>query len=327
MKLTFVIVTVVFLICKIGAAQESRIEAAQAAYAEGVALYEAGDFVEAANAFRRANTMKFNWKVLYNIGQCEAAAKRHGMALQAFEEYLTRSGDDISVERRDEVLTEVNRLRQMVGLLEIEGPSGGEVWVDNEQRGTLPMAGPVAISAGVNHEVKIILDEKELYLREIRMVGGQSKNIQVDRFEPTDAGADDTSSDEVDSAEDTAAPSPALNTDHDGASGLKVGGLVTASVGMALVIGGGVVGGLALSKANQLEKDYPDGVPTPKHSEYDSAYTMANVSNVLIGVGAATAVTGIILLIVNKRKNQTEQVTVAPAVGPHTGGISLKGSF
>jgi tetratricopeptide (TPR) repeat protein len=89
----------------------TKIEEAEVAYGKGRDLFEQGKYVKAAGSFRKAYELKPNWKILYNIGQCEAAAKRHGLALKAFEEYLSRGGDDIPPERKDEVPAEISRLK------------------------------------------------------------------------------------------------------------------------------------------------------------------------------------------------------------------------
>ena len=61
-------------------------------------LYGDKKFKEAADAFRLANHLRRSWKLLYNIGQCEAAAKRYGMALDAFERYVAEGGFSLKAE-------------------------------------------------------------------------------------------------------------------------------------------------------------------------------------------------------------------------------------
>ena len=128
----------------------TKIEEAKVACGKGRDLFEQGNYVEAAGSFRKAYELKPNWKILYNIGQCEASAKRHGLALTAFEEYFSRGGDDIPPERKDEVLAEISRLKLIVGMLEIFAPDGAEIAIDNVIRGTAPL------SSGPAHHVPVI---------------------------------------------------------------------------------------------------------------------------------------------------------------------------
>ena len=81
-------VLVALLSSTVFAEDEDPKDKAVQAFQEGKRLYGDKKFKEAADAFRLANHLRRSWKLLYNIGQCEAAAKRYGMALDAFERYV-----------------------------------------------------------------------------------------------------------------------------------------------------------------------------------------------------------------------------------------------
>ena len=66
------------------------------AFAEAKRYFMDGQFGKAAMKFREANVLKPSWKLFYNIGQCETAAKHYGLALEAFEQYLARGGDGVA---------------------------------------------------------------------------------------------------------------------------------------------------------------------------------------------------------------------------------------
>jgi hypothetical protein len=150
---------------------------AKAAFAEGRTLFDGGRFAEAARAFRSAYALAPHWKLLYNIGQCEAAARRYGLALGAFERYLAEGGDEIDSERRDEVLGEIERLRRMVGGAEIEAPAGSVVRVDGEERGRTPLPGRLRLEAGVEHLVEIVHGEQVLLSRTVLIGGGEVMSL------------------------------------------------------------------------------------------------------------------------------------------------------
>jgi tetratricopeptide (TPR) repeat protein len=126
---------------------------AKAAFERGVKLYQDGDFPLAAAAFREAYDLKPAWKILFNIGQAEAAAKRYGLALEALQQYLVQGGDDVPGDRQEEVRGEVKRLLDLVGMLQIEAAAGAEITVDDVARGTAPLSGVVPVTAGVDHLV------------------------------------------------------------------------------------------------------------------------------------------------------------------------------
>jgi tetratricopeptide (TPR) repeat protein len=85
-------VWVVLLISSISAAAPSDAARAKQAFNEGLSLFEQGDFPAAANKFRTSYQTKKSYRILYNIGQAEAAAKRYGVSLEAFEKYLADGG-------------------------------------------------------------------------------------------------------------------------------------------------------------------------------------------------------------------------------------------
>ena len=107
-----------------GAAESGSSSSPEALFEKGTSLFQKGDYAAAARAFREANEVRPTWRLHYNIGQSEAAAKHHGRALEAFEAYLSEGGDDVPADRREEVIREIEQLRKMVGMLDIRAPDG-----------------------------------------------------------------------------------------------------------------------------------------------------------------------------------------------------------
>ena len=286
------------------------------AFKEGTALYDDGRHIAASEAFRRANRFSYNWKILYNIGQCEAAAKRYGMALEAFEEYLARAGDEIHVERRDEVIAEVSRLRQMVGILEVKAPEGAKIEVDGIDRGTVPLTGPVMLSAGVAHQLVVILDGDILLQQAIKLTGGQEKLVQTGPLAVNDAGTDTGSGQQEMSSHDTKS------------RGLKVAGWLMLGTGTALAVGGLVVGGVGFSQANALSDEHDGQIPPEKKGEVTRLNNMSLMADIFIGAGAGVALAGVVLLVVHKRKNAaSDKVALSPVLCPEFAGAMLMGRF
>jgi hypothetical protein len=179
-QLPFLIVISVLLVFPSILSAEDKAAEADAAFKEGVSLYGQEKYEQAADAFRRANELRFNWKILYNIGQSESSAKRFGEALLAFEEYMVRGGDDIYITRRDEVIEEIQRLKLLVGYLEIEAPNGAMVYVDGKEKGGAPLAGPVPISAAIAHKVRVVLNHRPVIERNVRVSGGQTLTLRAE---------------------------------------------------------------------------------------------------------------------------------------------------
>ena len=305
-------------------------EKASESFTRGLDFYDKGQFAQAAEAFREANGYLYNWKILYNIGQSEAAARRYGMALEAFEEYLARSGDEISLERRDEVMAEVARLRQIVGMLEIRAPIGARVQVDSVDRGTAPLTGPVLVASGVVHDVRVILEGVVLFQQQMKLTGGQEKMIDVTEG----VAASGTSADTVESSPEVAMSPGDADTGNGGNNGVgKVGGLklagwIAVGAGAALAAGGLVIGAVGFSEAGALEDRYDGPIPGTEQGEVDRLNNMALVSDILMGAGVVVAATGIVLLAVQRHRNRKmEKMTMMPTVAPGFSGMVFQGRF
>ncbi len=283
---------------------------AKASFEEAKQLYSQEKFPEAADAFRRAYELKPSWKLLYNIGQSEAAARRYGLALEAFEKYLAESGDEVTEERQKEVREEVKRLREIVGALDVDVPPDSIVVVNGVERGKAPLSGYLMVAAGVDHHVMVDLDGASIIDRTVRVSGGQvmtvaRKDIPQENAEP--------------------ASSP-----------LKTIGWIAVGVGAAVLAGGAVTGGMSLSKNNELKDSCtsgscPSGVDPDIEESRDK---LALMTDILIPVGGVLAATGIVLLIVNaaKKEQPEEETSMETAVLPFAipqggGGLMIEGRF
>jgi hypothetical protein len=105
------------------------------------------------------------------------------------------------------------------------------------------------------------------------------------------------------------------------ALGLEIGG------GIALV-SGLVIGGIAISKWSSVEDTCPDGrCPTDADRDrlapdVSSARTLATVSTVVTGLGAAALIAGVVLHL-----SAPMRVAVVPFVDPKTAGLAGSLSF
>jgi hypothetical protein len=307
---------------------------ARAAFQQGFQLYEQKQFSAAADAFDQAYALKPSFKLLFNIGQARAAARQYDLALMAFERYLVEGGDDIDEERRSEVLGELSKLRPLVGYIEVQAPAGLTVRVDGTERGTTPLRGKLMVTVGMAHKVDLLQLGKVLLSQEVQVSGGLVETL---RFampgrgpEPeggTPAAAGESGPPDASPAE---GPEPAPLPEEEDGGGLKVWGWVTLGAGAAVLVAGGVVGGLALSQSGKLEEACPDGGCSPARSgEVDALGSMALAADILIGVGAAAAVAGAVLLLLPDKGEggAGDGDGTALRVVPAPGGAMLQGRF
>jgi hypothetical protein len=302
-----------------------RADAARDAYDEGVKAFDAGRFSEAAAAFHKAYELKRSWKIRYNIGQSEAAAKRFGLALDAFEAYLGEGGDDVDPARRDEVLAEIQRLRLLVGGIEIVGPAGATVAIDGVARGVLPLGTRLRETAGVDHEIVVVGADGVELLRRAGVRVGSGELVTVEVVAPAKAIAAPPTT--ANAAAESAPPAPAGGSGH---GPLWTAGWVAVGIGAATAIVGAITGGMALAKQADLEKACPDrSCTSAKDLDLrDSADALGLATDVLLPAGAVLAAAGAVLLIVDAKKGgERAAVAVMPQIGGTGAGLSMEGRF
>ncbi len=291
-------------------------EDARMMHRKGVELFKQSRYEEAAVAFRKAHQLRPTWKLLFNIGQCEAAAKRYGLALEAFEKYLVEGGDDVPDERREYVATELRRIRPLVGVLEVEADYGIEVLVDGTVRAVTPLEGPLRVAAGTRQVVlrrggEIVLEKK------VQLAGGMTTRIEPPREEGGEAEEQEPLQPEAD--------------DEKAASPLTTVGWIGVGVGAAVAISGAITGGMAMGKSNELADKCPEKESCS--DEYESlpgeAEKLALTTNILLPVGAVLAATGVVLIIVGRTRGDSEEpkVSLLPITGPNHAGFAVQGEF
>jgi tetratricopeptide (TPR) repeat protein len=295
------------------AAAEESVEARDL-FNEAVVHFDAGRFEDAVTAFRGAYKMQPSWKLLYNIGQCEAALKHYGLAIDSFERYLSEGGDEVQIERRDEVLEELERLRKMVGAVMFDGPDGVDVTVDGFARGTTPIPAGVLVSAGVPHRFEVERDGEVVFDRTLKVRGGMTVTIRI----PKDDGGGE--------AEVVAPEGGAVVEDGDD-SGLSpvyfwVGVGATAAFG---------AGTLALGFA--AESKYDDAVADPSNQDLrDQGKTMQAVGiTFLVVTGVAAVTTGVLAAFTDfdggDEDGEGSDLTVNPWSSGSGGGLAVEGRF
>jgi len=292
---------------------------AQQAYRDGIALFEKGAYKQAAEAFRKAYSVKVFWKMHYNIGQSEVAAHRYGLALDSFETYLVEGGDDIQMDRREEVLAEIQRLRLLVGVIELAAEPGAELIIDGSTRGTVPFPGMIRVAAG-EHQIIIRKDGEVLRSQKIKIAGGMTTKVDAmpeTSNEPEGGGAG--SSTDI-------SPGGSAATE-DGPRVKLISGIVLGGVG---IVGIGLGTGFVIkgSKDNERYQDAKDAGNDAKADDIwnndvriDSAVALSGF--IAGGAFLAAGATFIIIDVVQHKKGAAEDESVALLVAPDGIGFSF----
>lgn len=177
-----------FVCCSAGAtafAQKDDAEAqAKELFKRGAAEFKEGNFEQARDAFEKANELHPSWQLYYNIAQCEAELGRYGKAVEAYEKGLAGGGNQVGGERRDAVLEELAKLREMVGNLAIDAPGGLTVFVDGEKRAVTPVSVPIRLTAAKSHKVQLAENETVVHEEMVALASRQSLTLRYRPEEP-----------------------------------------------------------------------------------------------------------------------------------------------
>ena len=348
------------LVCVNAHGADDVTEKAAEHFRKGVALFKENRKEEAVKEFKTAYQLKPAWKIKYNIGQCEASLRRYGLAIEAFERYLGEGGDEVSEDRRDEVIKELDRLRKMVGSVRVQGPDGYDVMIDGIKRGDTSMASSILVTAGIDHLISVEKDGEVIFTATETVSGGEILELTAVAPQPPGeetpvvpaAPVDDTGSDNGTAAEADGPNSAETATEPEKRSPMtaekktpppeprsKPFSPIVLIVGASTaVVFGGVAGGMAVAinaKWEQSEKKIDEN---PWGTKPDAvAYnirTMQIVGWAALGLsGAGLILTAVAIPLTDwrgKRKRATTSETslrISPFGAPSGGGLSFSGRF
>ncbi|MBN2341830.1 MAG: tetratricopeptide repeat protein [Deltaproteobacteria bacterium] len=302
----------------------NNITKAKQAFIRGQELFDNEQFEDASEAFQEAMRLAPNWKIHYNIAQCEAAAKRYGSALDHFEKYIANGGDAIPMDRMEEVLGETARLRQMVGTLEFSKvPDGSELFIDGSARAVFPLIGQIRLAVGKEHEVVVVHKGKELIRRKMVLGAMQVITLRVEESAEGSHGDMVAQSLVVENGETAAEPdstqnaatAPSSSTNSPQLKKLKVTFWLSSSLAV-------VCGGMAVAFWFASDSTYNDflrlrGTVPNDDSELlrlkdrVDTYDALHISSIIgAGVFAATAIVLGSMYLVKRKRTQT--VSVSP---------------
>jgi hypothetical protein len=297
-------------------------EDARAQFTAGVKLFEKGDYKAAAEAFREAYNLRASWKMLYNLGQSEAAAGRYGLALEAFESYLVEGKDDVQADRRDEVLKEIERMRLLVGVIDVQAPDGTELVIDGTTRGTTPFSGLKRVEAGPR-KVVLRYGGDAIFEETVNIAGGMTTPVKAETGSAAPGGSAPEGVPTEGSAPEETAPG-----EGKGPSLMLIGGIAAGVAGLAGI-------GVGSYFAAQGGKDYDDQKAARDAGDTDAFHVAEDrlaVDRVgtIVGfvAGGALLAAGVTLIVVDRVRahkggEEAEKEEQAFDVRPAPGGLTV----
>ncbi len=321
---------------------EKKKKIAQQLFDEGIQLFQQNRLADAGERFKEAYQMLPSWKLLYNIGQCEAGIKNWGGAIEAFEKYLQLGGDEITMVRQDEVLAELDRLKRMVGKVSVDGPQGYNVYIDGKFVGTSPIVSGVMVIIGMQHTVAVTDVETDAVVNTYTVTVSGGENLHLTIKPPEEDAQTDASqvaAGPVREPVEEATESITVNSDSslfamkDSARKKISPALFFVSLSTAVVAGGVTLGlGLTInSKWESAQSDY-NRDPWGYDTEQDNAIRHLQVISYVTGALTAVALASAIISIPftdwrGKHRRRTSAIQMWPYGSSSAAGLVLLRRF
>ena len=343
------------------AADADATAAAREHFQKGLAAYGDERFAEAADEFDQAYKLSPAFKLLYNIGQVDAALGRSVEAVDAFDRYLKQGAAAIPEARRREVAAEVDKQLGRIGTISLRTfPEGAEIRIDGLLRGRTPLAKAIRLNAG-RHTVEAVLSGYAAQSREVDVAGRGDSAIEMTleaiAAAPSPAPAA-PSPEPAPAPAPPPAPSPPvvekliIETPAAASSGARqppgesgvpvvsrapssstswqrIGGIVVIVAGIATATVGGIDAYRGINQENDAKTRLANATTD---AEYDAALPDYNAGKslnqrgwIIAGIGAAVSVGGIVLVATTPEKSST--VSLASWVTAESGGVVLRGAW
>jgi hypothetical protein len=255
------------------------------------------------------------------------ALHRYPEALSTLERLEGEYGAELEEPMRGRVAIQRAELENLTASLSIEvAPKGAEVRIDGKPVGAAPLQGPLRLALG-DHEIEVSLSG---YTTERRSVNLAPRDSAVQRFELAPAVEPAPAP-----ATPAAEPAPAPSIEDGGTSGGDQSasgrflGWALAGTGGALLVAGTATGIHALSLDGELSDEcWQEHCHTSRQGDVERLNQTVWVTNVLFGLGVASAAAGVALLLTSDDADSSEARTrVGLSVTPGFVGAALSKGF
>jgi hypothetical protein len=347
------LVLVAVLFAASAARAEDKIsDEAKLYFKNGVELIQASppNYQDAYYQFKLAYEKSNSWKVLGNLGLCALKLERDGEALEAYADYLKGGGRQIDAEERKAMERDSLLISGNTSIVNITSDVGDASVLDARAGSSVPpqtyklSAGSLSLRlrAGT-HAVTASSPDGKQQRWDVTITPGQTLEHRFEFNAAAAAAPPVAVAPAPDATATPAGPAPATPPPGDqgaepkkGGSGLRTVGFVTLGVGGAAVIGGVITGLMAKSAESNATKQCHDKVcPTAASSDFDSASSLATVTNVLFIGGGVLAAAGVTLVIVGgsgggaqpAKPASVPRLEVSPTFATNGMGLLAHGSF
>jgi hypothetical protein len=255
---------------------------ARKAYDEARVLYTQGEFARALDALERAYRLAADPRLLWNMAACERKLGRYASAMRRVERYRSAAATMLSDNEKREADEFLSAAAMNVGTVTVtSNVEGTAITVDDQLLGTTPLPKPIVVDEG-DHRVRFARGGYRTVERRERVLAGGQLRWVVELERESSGPAATQGAAQV--APPAAAQQNLAGPSRLGPLLLAGGGVVAAGIGTFLVIG-------AHDDAKTIEADCGTRCPP---SRWEAGQTQERIGDVLLGIGAAAIVTGVV---------------------------------
>jgi tetratricopeptide (TPR) repeat protein len=296
-----------------GTCQEAtsfKSELAEAHFTNGTRLFEAKNYIEAAEAFKSAYQIAPHPTVLVNVGLCYERAGDNVRAIEAYSSVL----EDLHIDKSEAagIRARIDALKNKVGRIVIECPvETCSVLVDGMKAGRAPLA--VNVAPG-SHAVEGLLASGAVVQNIIDVTAGQEISVSIQS---------ETSALHTGPSPPNVVPANVVLATDDGKRSALLRTPFWVATGVAVV---GIAGIVAFGvRTSQLKDDYEKSERLDDSIRNDGLQSrmLTNVSIVISAVGAAAASAFLISDLATLKKRRA-RLAVVPFFGSGVGLVVAK---
>jgi hypothetical protein len=323
-------------------AEDAISEEAKLYFRNGVDLIQATppNYQDAYYQFKLAFDKSKSWKVLGNLGLCALKLERDGEALQFYTEYLKGGGNDIDPDERAALEREMLLINGNTAMVDVSA-SIPDVDVTDVRAGSAVPPQSYKIQGDVlslrlragTHTLSAFAPDGKTLTWQVALQPGRKVVYRFD-FSTTPAAVGAAPPPPTPGTPPVSAPTAEQPTSS--GSPLRTVGFITAGVGGAAVIGGVITGLMAKGKESEaLDQCSGNNCEPAAEESFDSAASLATVTNVLLIGGGVLAAAGVGLIVFGgsgaeqapKSATAAPRLVLSPAVGPGMSGVWATGRF
>src|SRR5882724_6235157 len=277
------------------AQDKKELSKARALFQRAIELEQAKNYTQALEQFRDVGQVRMTPQVRFHIATCEEKLGRLVTALGGYELALA-DAESVGEDFKTEVDTAVTRLRGSIPKLVIQrgaGAEAAEIQLDGVALGASSVGVAVPLDPGP-HSINAKAPGSLPFSQTVTIAENEQKSVDVELTpEPTPEKTAPSGTQTVDVA---AKPHP------------RVVPYVIGSIGVASLIGSGVLFALRQGALSDLENKCGadrKGCPDSARGELDNLKLYNTTAQIALGVGVVGVGTAVTLILLQKKQNPT----------------------